>query len=129
MNKAMSPNILPKYTKLLKTASKSFQTNMSTKEITSLVKMQLDDMSQWRIKYANATGTGTKKTTFAYQSRRLWVCEPDYDSVAKITRKIKQLLKATPDSKEEEKDNKEDKDDKDNTKDDTSSQSLPGFKN
>lgn len=129
LNKAMSPNILPKYTKLLKTASKSFQTNMSTKEITSLVKMQLDDMSQWRIKYANATGTGTKKTTFAYQSRRLWVCEPDYDSVAKITRKIKQLLKATPDSKEEEKDNKEDKDDKDNTKDDTSSQSLPGFKN
>lgn len=124
MNKAMSPNILPKYTKLLKTASKNFQTNMSTKEITSLVKMQLDDMSQWKIKYANATGTGAKKTTFSFRHSPKYVCVPDYSSVEKITKKIKHLLKAAPDSQEEEKDNK---DDKDNTKDNTSSQSLPEF--
>lgn len=122
LNKAMSPNILPKYTKLLKTASKNFQTNMSTKEITSLVKMQLDDMSQWKIKYANATGTGAKKTTFSIRYRLLYVCIPDYNSVEKITNKIKHLLKATPDSQEEEKDNK------DNTEDNTSSQSLPEIK-
>lgn len=109
LNKVMSPDVLPNYAKLLKTASKNFQTNMSTKEITALAKMQLDDMSQWTIKYANATGTGTKKTTFSYQSRLLWVCIPDYDSVAKITKKINRVLNATP----------EDKADDDITDDDT----------
>ncbi len=96
LNKVMSPDVLPNYAKLLKTASKNFQTNMSTKEITALAKMQLDDMSQWTIKYANAEGAGAKKTTFSYQSRLLYVCIPDYDSVAKITKKINRVLNATP---------------------------------
>ena len=41
LNKAMSPDILPNYADLLKTASKNFQTNMSTKEITALAKMHV----------------------------------------------------------------------------------------
>lgn len=100
LNKAMSPDVLSNYAALLKTASKNFQTDMSTKEITSLAKMQLDDMSQWTIKYANAEGSGAMKTTYAYQSRRLYVCVPDYNSVAKMTRKINKVLNATPESEE-----------------------------
>lgn len=115
LNKAMSPDILPNYAKLLKTASKNFQTNMSTKEITALAKMQLNDMSQWTVKYANAQGSGAMRTTFAYQSRKLYVCIPDYESVAKITRRINKVLNATPDSEDEE-----DTDDKDSTDDGTS---------
>lgn len=118
LNKAMSPDILPNYAKLLKTASKNFQTNMTTKEITALAKMQLDDMAQWTIKYANATGTGDKRTTFAYQSRRLYVCIPDTDSVNKITKKINKVLNATPDSVDEENDTKNSSD---NTDSDNSS--------
>ena len=103
LNKAMSPDILPNYADLLKTASKNFQTNMSTKEITALAKMQLNDMSQWTIKYANAAGQGASKTTYSYQSRKLYVCVPDYNSVAKITQRINTVLKATPGSVENEK--------------------------
>ena len=103
LNKAMSPDILPNYADLLKTASKNFQTNMSTKEITALAKMQLNDMSQWTIKYANAAGQGASKTTYSYQSRKLYVCVPDYNSVAKITRRINKVLEATPESVENEK--------------------------
>ncbi len=99
LNKAMSPDVLPNYAKLLKTASKNFTTNMSRKEITALAKMQLNDMSQWTIKYANAKGNGGSMTTYSYQSRKLYVCIPDYDSVAKISKKIKRALKATPESK------------------------------
>lgn len=98
LNKAMSPDILPNYADLLKTASKNFQTNMSTKEITALAKMQLNDMSQWTIKYANAAGQGASKTTYSYQSRKLYVCVPDYNSVAKITKRINKVLEATPES-------------------------------
>lgn len=103
LNKAMSPDILPNYADLLKTASKNFQTNMSTKEITALAKMQLNDMSQWTIKYANAAGQGASKTTYSYQSRKLYVCVPDYNSVAKITKRINKVLKVTPESVENEK--------------------------
>lgn len=103
LNKAMSPDILPNYADLLKTASKNFQTNMSTKEITALAKMQLNDMSQWTIKYTNAAGQGASKTTYSYQSRKLYVCVPDYNSVAKITKRINKVLKATPESVENEK--------------------------
>lgn len=103
LNKAMSLDILPNYADLLKTASKNFQTNMSTKEITALAKMQLNDMSQWTIKYANAAGQGASKTTYSYQSRKLYVCVPDYNSVAKITKRINKVLKATPESVENEK--------------------------
>ncbi len=103
LNKAMSPDILPNYADLLKTASKNFQTNMSTKEITALAKVQLNDMSQWTIKYANAAGQGASKTTYSYQSRKLYVCVPDYNSVAKITKRINKVLKATPESVENEK--------------------------
>ena len=103
LNKAMSPDILPNYADLFKTASKNFQTNMSTKEITALAKMQLNDMSQWTIKYANAAGQGASKTTYSYQSRKLYVCVPDYNSVAKITKRINKVLKATPESVENEK--------------------------
>ena len=103
LNKAMSPDILPNYADLLKTASKNFQTNLSTKEITALAKMQLNDMSQWTIKYANAAGQGASKTTYSYQSRKLYVCVPDYNSVAKITKRINKVLKATPESVENEK--------------------------
>ena len=52
--------------------------------------------------YANAKGTGAMKTTFAYQSRKLYVCVPDYSSVEKITKKIKKTLKATPDDAEDD---------------------------
>ncbi len=95
LNKAMSPDILPNYAKLLKTVSKNFQTNMSTKEIMALCKMQLNDMSQWTIKFANAEGTGASRKTYSMPSRFAYVCMPDYNSVDKITQKIKKLLKAT----------------------------------
>lgn len=123
LNKVMSPDILPNYAKLLKTASKNFQTNMTTKEITALAKMQLDDMSQWTIKYANATGTGAKMTTFAYQSRRLYVCVPDENSVAKITKKINKVLNATPDALEQdEEDSNTDNSEKDAASENTTSE-------
>lgn len=102
LNKAMSPDILPNYAKLLKTVSKNFQTNMSAKQITALCKMQLDDMAQWKVKFANANGTGASRTTYSLKSRKLYVCLPDYNSVDKISKRIKKYLAATPESEVQE---------------------------
>ena len=104
LNKAMSPAILQNFPKLLKESKKMFQTSMSTKKITSLCNMQLNDMAKWKISYANAEGSGAKKTTYSIRSTALYVCEPNYASVDKITKKINKVLNETEEDvkKEEE---------------------------
>ena len=96
LNKVMSPAVLADYPALLKAGKKMFQTNMSTKKIVSLCKMQLDDMAKWKISYANAAGNGTTNYTYSMPSTRLYVCQPDMNSVAKITAKIKKFMNERP---------------------------------
>ena len=87
LNKVMSPSVLPNFSSLLKESKSMFQTSMSKDKIVSLCNMQLNDMAKWKIAYANAEGTGAKKTTFSIRSTALYVCEPNYNSVKKITKR------------------------------------------
>lgn len=103
LNKVLSPAILKDFSSLLKETKKMFQTSMSTKKIVSLCNMQLSDMATWKISYANAEGTGAKKTTYSIQSTPLYVCEPNYTSVNKITKRIKKVMNETPEDLEKEK--------------------------
>ena len=96
LNKVMSPTVLGDYPALLKESKNMFQTNMSTKKIVSLCKMQLDEMCKWKISYANAAGSGTMAYTYSIPSTRLYVCQVDPNSVAKITSKIKKFMDERP---------------------------------
>lgn len=104
LNKVMSPSVLKRFSKLLKESKKMFQTSMSTKKIVSLCNMQLDDMAQWRVSYANADGTGSSQYTYSYQSKPLYVCLPDQEGVKKISKRIKKLMKETPEDGESNED-------------------------
>ena len=102
-NKVNGKKALPNFSSLLKEAKHMFRTDMSTKKIISLCNMQLSDMAQWKISYANAEGSGAKMTTYSIRSQSLYVCQPNYDSVDKISKKIKKFMKQTPeDSKEDD---------------------------
>lgn len=103
LNKVLSPAILKDFSSLLKETKKMFQTSMSTKKIVSLCNMQLSDMATWKISYANAEGTEAKKTTYSIQSTPLYVCEPNYTSVNKITKRIKKVMNETPEDLVKEK--------------------------
>lgn len=96
LNKVMSPSVLPNFSKLLKESKTMFQTSMSKDKIVSLCNMQLNDMAKWKISYANAEGSGAKKTTFSIRSTALYVCEPNYESVKKITKKINKVMNEKP---------------------------------
>ncbi len=100
LNKAMSPAILPNFSELLRESKSMFQTNMSTKKIKSICSMQLNDMAQWKIVYANAEGSGAKKPTYSIRSTALYVCVPNYDSVAKITKRINKVMQETAEDRE-----------------------------
>lgn len=103
LNKVMSPSVLPNFSKLLKESKSMFQTSMSRDKIVSLCNMQLNDMAKWKISYANAEGSGAKKTTFSIRSTALYVCEPNYSSVQKITKRIKKIMKETPEDEDSSK--------------------------
>jgi len=56
---------------------------MSANRITSLIRMQLDDMSDWTITSNSLTGEGELNYTYSYPSQKLYVMVPDTDSISK----------------------------------------------
>lgn len=101
LNKVMSSSVLPNFSKLLKESKSMFQTSMSKDRIVSLCNMQLSDMAKWKISYANAEGTGAKKTSFSIRSSLQYVCIPNYDSVKKITKRINKVMNEKPENEDD----------------------------
>ena len=81
IDKACSPAILNNFSGLVDSVSGSFDTNMSSDEISSLVKMELSDMASWNVVQYAVAGKGTKSTTFSMPNATSYVMEPDYSAV------------------------------------------------
>lgn len=86
--------ILTSYTDILDAVKKNMQTDMSSKEISSLVKMQLDDMdTKWTINMNSIRGTMDKKGTYSMGfGRPLDVCIMDKKSVDKAVKLINSVM-------------------------------------
>ena len=61
--KASSPEIITKYSNILKAVSKAFDTNMTTKEITSFIKYQLQANPSWKFEQYVLKGENTLKVS------------------------------------------------------------------
>lgn len=81
INKAISPAIITRYTSILDAVSGSFQTNMSNSEMTSLIKMQINEMSGWDIEQISVDGTGNASAWSPANGFNSWVMEPDVETV------------------------------------------------
>ena len=90
-----SKTLLLKYDSLLGKVENSFQTNMKTSDLTSLVKKQLNTMPSWDIQSQSVNGKDSHNVTYSYPSQQLYVMEPDMNTVNAATLKIKELMKAT----------------------------------
>ncbi|MCD7893369.1 MAG: LCP family protein [Erysipelotrichaceae bacterium] len=92
LKKAMSSAIITNYNSILNAISGSFETNMSESEITSLIKMQISDMSSWDIGQIQLTGIGAMLYGGAYMpSYKLYYMIPDDDSVSECVSKIEEI--------------------------------------
>ncbi|MEG1705822.1 MAG: LCP family protein [Clostridia bacterium] len=87
-----STTVLTKYTNILNSLSSSFQTNVEQKDISSLVKMQLDTMPSWKISNMSLDGTGANLTTYSAGSQKLYVMIPDQNTVKEAKSKIDSIL-------------------------------------
>lgn len=92
MNKATSTETLIKnYTNILESLGNSFQTNMDSKKIYELVNMQLAEMPSWTIESISLNGTDSHNYTYSYPGMKLYVMEPDMNTVNEAKLKINQI--------------------------------------
>ena len=91
INKAISPSIITNYTSILDAVSGSFQTNMSNSEMTSLIKMQINDMSGWDIEQISVNGTGNGSAWSPANGFNSWVMEPNVNTVKRAVEVIKKV--------------------------------------
>lgn len=91
LKKVTSKSIITKYNSLLNSIDGKYQTNMSMKKITSLVKMQLNDMSPWNVTSISLQGTDSNNYTYTYY-QKLYVMEPNEESVAQAQEAIKAVI-------------------------------------
>ncbi len=94
INKVTQSSVLiSKYNSILNALDGTFQTDMSTSMITSFIKEQLNEMPKWQIDSIAVTGYNSSNYTYSMGSRlKLYVMEPDYNSVEKAKKKIIEVL-------------------------------------
>jgi len=87
-----SSTLIGNYNEILNALSGTFQTNITMEEITSLVKMQINDMSSWKMESVNVDGKGGLMPTYSYPGQNLYVMEPNMDTVEKAIQKLNEVL-------------------------------------
>lgn len=93
VNKVTSSTaLISSYDRILDSVSENLDTNMPSKDISRLVKMQLNDMRGWTIESQNAVGTGQMGPTYTFPTLNLYTMLPDKDSVNSLKLKINEYL-------------------------------------
>ncbi len=94
IDKITSTAILTNYTSVMNAVTESVKTNVSTDDVTSLIKQQLSDGASWDVETIAAEGTGTRGDCYSMPGWNLYICVPDDDSVASVKEQINEYLKA-----------------------------------
>jgi len=92
INKTLSSKTLvTKYNSILKTLGDSFETSIPSNQIYDLINMQLDKMPSWDIEQISLDGTNSSNYTYSYSSGKLYVMEPNQDTIYEAKLKIKEI--------------------------------------
>lgn len=74
--------VISRYSSILDSLQGMFRTNISTEDISTLVKMQLADMASWNIQSFSADGKGGSDKTYSSPGHNAYVMYPDEKTVA-----------------------------------------------
>lgn len=89
----MSPKILLHANGMINSVAGNADTNMSEKQMKSLIRMQLDTLQGWEIESVAATGDDSgKRQCYSYKGKALYVTVPYEDSVESIKKQMKDYL-------------------------------------
>ena len=91
VDKVTDKSVITKYNSLLDAINGKYQTNMSVKTLTSLVKSQLKDLAGWNIHSYSLTGKDATDYTYTY-NQLLYVMKPDEKNVSEAIELIDNIL-------------------------------------
>ena len=89
---ASKSQVLKNYSGILNALSGMFRTSMPQSDIEKLIKMQLNDMAEWKITSYAVTGKNGSETTYSSPKLKSYVMWPDDKSVAEGADKIKRVM-------------------------------------
>ncbi len=92
IKKLSNPSVITKYKDLLNSLDGTFETNMDYKNMTNLVKLQLDKKINWEVESISLDGTGSMRPTYSMGARNLYVMIPDEDTIKSAKDKIDATL-------------------------------------
>lgn len=81
-------NLILKYNDILDSLSGTFQTNMQFEDITSFIKNQINNIISWDIESISLDGYDSSNYTYSYSGSKLYVMEPNYNTVENAKNKI-----------------------------------------
>lgn len=92
INKLLTPSVLSDYQEILEKVDGTFETNMSSEDIMSLIKMQLSEMQGYEMEHQYLGGSGTIMTGgYSMPNSNLYYMIPDQETINNAISKIKEL--------------------------------------
>ena len=85
-------SLLTNYDKIMKALEGTFDTSLSTNNITSFIQFQLDDMRGWEFETQNLDGSNSMAKTYTFPKQDLYVMIPNKKTVEAAKKKIQEYL-------------------------------------
>lgn len=92
IDQLLSPSIIFNYTSFMNAISGTFETNLSAAQISSLIQMQLTDMSDWTITQQYLNGSDAHKTTYTYSDELLYVMVPYQNTTENAAKAVETMF-------------------------------------
>ncbi len=85
-------SLIANYSHILETLNGTFETSLSASEIIALIRMQIDDMSDWTIETYEINGKDAMEYTHSYPNQKLYVLKPDQKTIDTAKKKLSEAL-------------------------------------
>ena len=85
---------ITKYKDILNSLDGTFETDMSYKDITNLVKLQISKNIDWNVTSISLDGKGSMMPTYSMGERKLYVMIPDEETVVNAKNKISKYMES-----------------------------------
>lgn len=92
IDKLSTGTILKNYHEILESLDGMFVTDLTSGDISTLVRKQLSDMKSWDVHSYSVTGTGGSDTTFSMPNTNAYVMYPNNTTVAHATELMNKVL-------------------------------------
>ena len=93
IGKISEPSVIVNYQAILGSLNGVFQTNMTSGDMTTIIRNQLDSMAKWNISSISVDGTGASQPTYSMGAQNLYVMIPDEASLTSAKNKINSVLR------------------------------------